>query len=563
MSSKRKPESVLGPVRSTSRTLSVVLLPFVVVGLGSRCVSAHDHTAPKYPVTLLSSRADLAADDGSSRTDDESTCRLTLKLIDSVTKQPQAGLVRIKTSDGHVLPLEGLLNRGIGLRQKHKAKEWHVLLESAAVTVPRKQLTIEAVAGLETELTRKTVDLSEQAADEVTLPLVRFYNAASGGWHNGNTHLHLMSISREQANQYLRYVSRADELQLVFVSYLRRIKAERGYISNTYTKEDLQKLSWHDTTFGYAEEHRHNFGPGGEGYGHVMFLDIGKLIRPVSIGPGIMGEGTDSPSLRFAIDKAHDDGATVVWCHNAFGMQDVPEWLAGTLHAHNIFDGGTKGTYEDTYYRFMNIGLRVPFSTGTDWFMFDFSRVYVGVPQPLTIPRWLEALRAGRSFITNSPLLELQVDGCGSGDVIRLAQPKQLEIRGRAIGRCNFEKIEVVHNGNVVASKASSPVDAHFEAELTCPLQVDEPGWIALRVNSQQKNELGGSVFGHTSAVYVELAKKSIFKPEVAKELIADMRESIRTIEEKAVFADEQQRERVLNIYREGIATLSKRLTSR
>jgi hypothetical protein len=504
--------------------------------------------------------ADSETDGGSVKVGDESTCRLTLKLIDSVTKKPRAGLVRIATSDGHVLPLEGLLNRGIGLRQGHGAKQWHVLLESATLSVPRKQLTIEALAGLETELTRKTIDLSGQAASEVTLPLVRFYDAASRDWHNGNTHLHLMSISREQADRYLRFVSRADELQLVFVSYLRRVKAERGYISNTYTKKDLQKLSWHDTTFGYGEEHRHNFGPGGEGYGHVMFLDIDKLIRPVSIGPGIMGEGTDSPSLRFAIDKAHGDGATVVWCHNAFGMQDVPEWLAGTLHAHNIFDGGNKGTYEDTYYRVMNIGLRIPFSTGTDWFIFDFSRVFVEVPQPLTIPRWLEALRAGRSFITNGPLLELQVDQCGPGDVIRLAEPKQLQIRGRAIGRSNFEKIEVVHNGSVVADKASCPVGGHFEAELTCPLQVDESGWIALRVNSQQKNELGGSVFGHTSAVYIEMAKKNIFKPEVAKELIADMHESIRAIQNKAIFADEQQRDRVLDIYREGIAKLTKRL---
>lgn len=561
MSSERKTEPACVTSHWIARGFSAILMAFVLAGLGSRFVSAHEHTAPKYPVTLLPAKADSVADDGSSKADDESTCRLTLKLIDSATKKPRAGLVRITTGDGHVLPLEGLLNRGIGLRQKHRAKEWHVLLESATVSVPRKQLTIEAIAGLETELTRKTVDLSGQTASEVTLLLVRFYDAASGDWHNGNTHLHLMSISREQADQYLRHVSRADELQLVFVSYLRRVKAERGYISNTYTKEDLEKLSWHDTTFGYAEEHRHNFGPGGEGYGHVMFLDIDKLIRPVSIGPGIMGEGTDSPSLRFAIDKARGDGATVVWCHNAFGMEDVPEWLAGTLHAHNIFDGGTKGTYEDTYYRFMNIGLRVPFSTGTDWFMFDFSRVFVEVPQPLTIPRWLEALQAGRSFITNGPFLELQVDGYGPGDVIRLAQPKQLKIRGRAIGRCNFERIEVVHNGSVVASKASSPVAGHFEAELTCPLQVDEPGWIALRVNSQQKNELGGSIFGHTSAVYVELAEKSIFKPEVAKELIADMHESIRAIQEKAVFTDEQQRERVLDIYREGIATLTKRLS--
>jgi len=180
-------------------------------------------------------------------------------------------------------------------------------------------------------------------------------------------------------DHYLKSISRADGLELVFVSCLRRAKAERNYISNTYTKQQLQQLSGHGVMFGHGEEHRHNFGSGGEGYGHVMFLNIKELIRPVSIGPGIMGEGMDWLPLRRGIDKAHRNGATTIWCHNAFGFEEVPDWIAGVLDAHNIFDGGSRGTYEDTFYRFMDIGLRVPFSTGTDWFIYDFSRVYVEV----------------------------------------------------------------------------------------------------------------------------------------------------------------------------------------
>ena len=39
---------------------------------------------------------------------------------------------------------------------------------------------------------------------------------------------------------------------------------------------------------------------GGEGFGHVMLLNILKRIEPVSIGPGIMKEGTDGIPLRLA-----------------------------------------------------------------------------------------------------------------------------------------------------------------------------------------------------------------------------------------------------------------------
>ena len=551
--------------RGRAGRLIVVFLPTVIVALECERVSAHEHTLPAYARALRADTADGNATNGpsvSSESRGTSLCRLTLNLTDAATKDTLPGLVRITTTDGRLLELESLFNRGTGLRQGHQSRDWHVVLGSAAANVPRERLTIEAFSGLETELGRRTIDLTDQAATQISIPLVRFHRAAATGWRSGNTHLHLMSLTRDEADQYLKSISRADGLELVFVSFLRRAKAERNYISNTYTKEGLQQLSGHGVTFGHGEEHRHNFGPGGEGYGHVMFLNIKELIRPVSIGPGIMGEGSDSPPMRRGIEKARLDGATAVWCHNAWGLEDVPDWITGALDAHNIFDGGSRGGYGDTFYRFMDIGLQVPFSTGTDWFVYDFSRVYVRLEEPLSVERWLEGLRKGRSFITNGPLLELHVGKYRPGDVIRLAHPEQLEVTARAIGRCDFQRIELVYNGRVVQSRPSRPVDGHFEAGMTVPLRIGQPGWIALRVNSEAKNEFGGPLFGHTSAIYVEVAGKTIFKAEVAEELIADMQEAIRTIEEKAAFANEVERNEVLNVYRQGIAAIRKRLNT-
>ena len=192
------------------------------------------------------------------------------------------------------------------------------------------------------------------------------------------------------------------------------------------------------------------------------------------------------------------------------------------LDAHNIFDGGSRGSYEDTFYRFMNIGLRVPFSTGTDWFIYDFSRVYVEVSKPLTVERWLDGLEKGRTYITNGPLLQFSLGEYSPGDVIRLAQPQELNIFSHAVGRCDFQKIEVIYNGRIVQSAPSLSVGGHFEARNTAPLLISEPGWVVLRISSEQKNELGAPLFGHTSAVYVEIAGKTVFKPQAARKLIVE-----------------------------------------
>ena len=85
--------------------------------------------------------------------------------------------------------------------------------------------------------------------------------------------------------------------------------------------------------------------------------------------------------------------------------------------------------------------LKVPFSTGTDWFIYDFSRVYVRADQPLTVSTWLKGLEAGRTFITNGPLLELQADAHGIGETVSLAAPQRVAVKCRGFGRGDFQRI--------------------------------------------------------------------------------------------------------------------------
>ena len=118
-----------------------------------------------------------------------------------------------------------------------------------------------------------------------------------------------------------------------------------------------------------------------------MFLNINRLVKPVSLGSGITGAGTDDRPLRPGIEDARGQGGTVIWCHNTSGFEGVPNTLAGRVDALNVFDGSRTGTFEESYYRYLNVGLRLPISTGTDWFVYDFSRVYARVPGPLTIPK--------------------------------------------------------------------------------------------------------------------------------------------------------------------------------
>jgi hypothetical protein len=370
-----------------------------------------------------------------------------------------------------------------------------------------------------------------------------------------------MKLGKAEAEDYLMKIPAADQLRVLFISYLERHKEDATYITNGYPTGDLPQFTSTGVLVNNGEEHRHNFGSHGEGYGHVMFLGIKELVKPVSLGPGITGAGLDDRALRPGIDKARKQGGTVIWCHNAFGTEDVLNALTGRLDALNVFDGSRRGTFEDNYYRYLNIGMKLPISTGTDWFIYDFARVYAKVPGKLTIAGWLDAVKAGRCQATNGPLLSLRVDGKESGDTIRLEGPKTVKIEAEALGRHDFTELQLVHNGKVIERARSG--GAPFKAKIAYEARVETPGWFAARIETKTRNELGHVLFAHTSPVYVELAGQRHFNVEAARAMLEEIESSQAAIRTQGKFSNAEASARLLALYEAGAKDLRERINQR
>src|SRR2546430_15600200 len=84
-----------------------------------------------------------------------------------------------------------------------------------------------------------------------------------------NTHLHLMKLTKADAEEYLKQIPAADGLRVLFISYLERHKDDADYVTNGYPIGDLAQFKATGVLFNNGEEHRHNFTAYGEGYGHV------------------------------------------------------------------------------------------------------------------------------------------------------------------------------------------------------------------------------------------------------------------------------------------------------
>lgn len=489
--------------------------------------------------------------------------KVRIRLVDADTGKNVAGVVRVSDADSKHVDLPGLFDRMTGILGSSRGKQWYVLpSEGAETMLPRAKLQIESFSGLESALARQDIDLSRNAPDELTIKLSFLFRPADLGLAAGNTHLHLRGFSLDTADEYLRKIPAADGLRIMFISYLERDKDDLTYITNKYPIGDQPKLSTAGVLVNNGEEHRHNFAAYNQGYGHVMFLNIKELVKPVSIGPGITGTGFDDLPLAPGMDNARKQGGTVLWCHNTNGYEHIVNVLAGRLDALNVFDGSRTGKYEENYYKYLNIGLRIPISTGTDWFMYDLSRVYAEVRGQVTIPAWLDAVKAGRCQATNGPLLTLQVDGRSMGDVIDLQDAKTIKIQASALGRNPLQRLQLIQNGQVIKTQVAGAREPG-SIKLTHEVRVDGPAWFAVRIDGGTPNEFGTTPFAHSSPVYVTHKGKGVFDVDAALGLLKQVEEGQAAIKGHGKFSSPEASAKMLALYDDTTKNLRARINAR
>jgi hypothetical protein len=138
-------------------------------------------------------------------------------------------------------------------------------------------------------------------------------------------------------------------------------------------------------------------------------------------------------------------------------------------------------------YALWNNGIRVAATGGEDsisdlhWMaLLGAMRTYVKTPDgKLSLEGWLSGLKEGRSFVTNGPLLSLEVDGHGPGDELALPEGGgEVSVEARVRSIVPLTRVWLVANGEEVLEVPLS--EDRRSAFLTTTLGVQESGWLHL-----------------------------------------------------------------------------------
>jgi hypothetical protein len=182
---------------------------------------------------------------------------------------------------------------------------------------------------------------------------------------------------------------------------------------------------------------------------------------------------------------------------------------------------------------------------------------------------WIEAVRAGRTFVTNGPLLFLTVNGQEPATAgLEAHAGETLQVRAEAQSRFPFEQLEIIWNGQVIAT-AVPTCETLCQAVLELKHPVAAGGWLAARCRGSYQvldRPANQRIFAHSSACYVRCPEASAsalareVKADALQHLLEELDGMARWVADEAR-CDTEQRERLTAIFRTAHAELQQRLS--
>ena len=483
-----------------------------------------------------------------------------VRLRDAATGEPVFARVSVTDSDGDYWPPEGHVknihtgwNPDVGGDAMVGEKSFAYVPADFTLPLPVGSYDIEVVRGIEYEPFTSHFEVT--GSNDVTLDveLERWSNVAQDGWYSGDTHVHFIDPTNGMLEMKGEDLNVLNILVTKWAELITNAEHFTGAPSLLSEPEHIVYVN---------EESRHGF------IGHTILLNLKKLVYPLSWGPQTGGgviSGHDFPTMASVLDRTHEQGGFAAWAHFPFPSGELAVDMAlGKVDSIDLMTMGDAFNDvfgqlgpADTWYRFLNLGFRVPATAGTDKMtntqVLGSVRTYVKIDGPLSYQGWIDGIRAGRTFTTTGPMMKLSVDGAAIGDTITTSQGQTVSVHVEVSSRIPMERIEIIRGGEIVATK-ENPTGAR-KVSFTVDVLIDGSTWIAARTSSSEHLPFNQNipVFAHTSPIYIDVPGRPIGSPEAGAYFAKQCEDAIEWAKTKAKLLDESQRGEMIALYEKAL----------
>ena len=491
---------------------------------------------------------------------------LQLRVVDAETGAPRAARIYAQASDGKTYVPDGAFHRIGRLRE-------HVFHTAGAfsVRVPPGKMQIEATKGFEYHPASREATIEAGKTTSVTLTLKRMTNLAVKGWYNGSNHVHMNyggNLRNTPAN--LMFMAAAEDTQVI--GGLIANKDNRTF-DVSFFRGALDPASTPGRLLSFNEEYRPPF------YGHISFINMKEhLISPFTTG--YEGTAIESlyPSNTDIFRVARRQGAIGGYVH-PFDREDpetagygrargFPSDVAlGVVDYLELMSGSDHMATTRVWHRILNCGFKISATAGEDSIsnlhrtaLIGANRTYALVGPRLKYDLWVEAIRNGRTFVTNGPLLQFSANDAVVGDEVPLPlSGGRVVLRVRMWSIVPVEKLEIIQNGKVVASVPLA--DGGRRADFVLTHHVARSAWLTLRAYGKQPVHPVDDPypFAETNPIYVLVGKRPIRSREDAEYFVRWVDAVAKLVAEHPGWRSEKEKQHVLSQFREAREVFAQR----
>ncbi|MFC4120151.1 CehA/McbA family metallohydrolase [Nonomuraea zeae] len=405
--------------------------------------------------------------------------------------------------------------------------------------VPCVPLTITVARGMEYDEAR--VELIPEPAEEHLVELAprRLYDAPARGWFGGDMHVHL-----NWAGDMVGVPADAAAAQHGEDLHVLNLLAGNVSGSRVYDREALEHwtgedLPWSDATHvaRMGVEYRNDL------LGHIYAF--APRAAPRRYHTGFAGDA-DWPPNADGLRELRGLGALVGYSHpfrtpisdgdppkgvvspvprNCAARELVADAALGLVDSLDVLTHASIPATAAVYRRLIGAGNRLAVTAGTDA-MISFTRsdsqsnppgwarVYAQIEGELSARSFAAAVRAGRTFATTGPWLELTVDGHGPGHVLHARRGQRITVTASAVG----PEVAAVHLRTADGVRAGAErLRGDFGRRggealtVTADFLVEEPTYVVAEVVCDpHPRTMTGTGYALTSPVYVDVDGRQV-----------------------------------------------------
>lgn len=348
---------------------------------------------------------------------------------------------------------------------------------SISAELPPGRYTVTVTKGIEFKVMRANVVVVEGATERLNLDLIRWIDLPQQGWYSADDHLHIPR-PHPRFDSLIATWMQAEDIHVANLLQMGLARDIHITPQHGFGPESVYQVE--NTLVATGQEN-----PRTHVLGHSIILGAQQWI--------------DFPQAYILYDrfwrKAQNQGAVNGYAH--WGLAGAEEGLAVWGHEEllkfiEVLSFGLP--FYDRWYEAMNLGFRIGPTAGTDYPCLPSlpgrERFYAKLEGPLEYEAWLEAVRQGRTFVSNGPAIELTVDNVEVGGERLLSSPATVRI----VGTVRFDperdavtSLELIRAGDVVFrnEKLSEP----GLLEIDTSVNIGESTWFALRALGEKVGE--------------------------------------------------------------------------